>query len=70
MRIHFSTDDLSRMHLVPNMALLKAAGPRVQFVCANSVRDVRMRKYRDLFAGDGGIIVPLRPRTVLSRSGE
>lgn len=64
----FRSDDVSRLHLVPNIALLKAAGSRVQFVSANSVRDVRLKKYRNLFAGDGGIIVPLCPKTVLSKS--
>nr|XP_039263990.1 uncharacterized protein LOC120339846 isoform X2 [Styela clava] len=63
----FRTADLKHLHLLKHLSLLKSAGSHVQFVSADSVRDVRARQYKNILTGDGGILVPLCPKTLLRK---
>uniref|UniRef100_H2YNH6 Uncharacterized protein n=1 Tax=Ciona savignyi TaxID=51511 RepID=H2YNH6_CIOSA len=51
--------DLELLPSLPYLALFKCAGPRVQFVCANSAQEVRTKDYRNVLLGEGGIILPV-----------
>lgn len=61
------TADLKHLHSLPHLTLLKSAGTHVQFVSADSVGDVKARHYRNILTGDGGILVPLCPKTLLRK---
>nr|CAB3263122.1 uncharacterized protein LOC101243233 [Phallusia mammillata] len=57
--------DLSLLPSMPYLSMLKCAGPRVQFVQADTLDEVKSRRYHHIMSGEHGIILPVSANVII-----
>jgi len=58
------------MPALPFLSLLKCAGPKVNFIQADSAADVNSRKYVNIMSGEFGILIPVSVHVLTSNIGK
>ena len=62
--------DIELMPALPYMSLLKCAGPKVNFIQADSAADVNARKYVNIMSGEFGIMMPVSAKVLTENRGK
>ena len=68
-RFRCRSADIELMPALPFLSLLKCAGPKVNFVTADSADDVNARKYTNVMAGEYGILMPVSVAVLTQNRG-
>ena len=67
--VHRSTDR-NLLPSLPYFALLKCCGPRVQFVCTDTLSDVKTGHYSNIMSGEHGIVLPVSADVLINSFSE